>query len=339
MTTPVRIAIIGAGKAGTNLALAFGECPEAEVVRVVSRTDTSARQLAETLGIDRFSTDLDDALADTDVDAVLVATPDPLHCEQTVAAARAGKHVLCEKPMCNSVAEAESMIAAAQEAGVTLMIGFSDRFNQPCLEAKERIDAGEIGEPVMILARRCHPRSLVRGRAWLNDEETGGVLSLAGSHNIDMICWLMGSPPVRVYAEMGQLVLEGQNFTDCAVMTFLFANGGIGTLYESFAYPDPYPHAVDRSIEILGKTGRLVVDMMRQPLSIDSPAGRRLHDSMTWPFIDGHVGGAVVAEARHFARAVADGTPVLTPGDAGLLTLRLTAAAHEAFRSGKAVSI
>lgn len=339
MSGTVKIAIIGAGKAGTNLAVAFNECPEAQVVRVVSRRETSARRLAELLGTDRFGTDLDEALADQNVDAVVVATPNRFHCEQTIAAARAGKHILCEKPMCNSVAEAESMIHTAKEAEVTLMVGFSDRFNQPCLEAKERIDAGEIGDPVMILARRCHPKSLVRGRDWLNDTETGGVLNYAGAHNIDMICWFMNSKPVRVYAEMGQLVLEGQDFTDCAVMTFRFENGAVAVLYESFAYPDPYPHSVDRSIEVLGKKGRILVDLMRQPLTVDSERGFRLHDAVTWPMIEGRIGGAIVAEARHFARSIAAGKPVMTPGETGLRAIRLAEAARKAFESGRAVSV
>ena len=340
MKTPLGIAVIGAGKAGTNLSHALATCPDAAVVRIVSRTEASARRLADALGIDRFGTDLAEALADPAVDAVIVATPDKFHCEHAVAAARAGKHVLCEKPMCRSEAEAEQMIAAAADAGVKLMIGFTERYNQPCAEAKARIDAGEIGTPVMIHARRCHPKALVRSRDWLTDAETGGVLNYAGTHNIDLVCWLMGRRPVRVYAEMGQLVLDKtQSFTDCAVMTFLFEHGGIATLYESFAYPEPYPHGVDRSIEVLGTTGCLLVDLMRQPLTLHTPDGARLADSCTWPRMNGQLGGAIVAEATHFVRAVLDDTPVLTPGETGLLTIRIANAAREAATTGRAVAV
>ena len=339
MSDPLGIAIVGAGKAGGNLALAFQGCSGAEVVRVVSRTEASVRRLADALGIDRFGTCLDDALADDDVQAVVVATPDKFHCQQTVAAATAGKHVLCEKPMCRSQAEAEAMIRAAAQAGVTLMVGFTERFNQPCLEAKQRIVDGEIGTPVMILARRCHPKFIVRGREWLNDAETGGVLNYAGTHNIDLICWYMASRPVRVYAEMGQLVLKEQNFTDCAVVTFRFENRGIATLYESFAYPDPYPHGVDRSIEILGTEGCLKVDLMRQPLTVHSREGLKLGDAVTWPRVEGQLGGAILAEAEHFVRAIQAGTAVMTPGETGLTAIRIAEAAREAFETGCAVSV
>lgn len=339
MSSPLGFAIIGAGKAGTNLALALRACPDAEVVRVVSRTETSAKRLADAVGAERWGTDLAEALRDDAVAAVVVATPDKLHCEQTVAAARAGRHVLCEKPMCRSEAEAEAMIRAAEDSGVKLMIGFTERFNQPCIEAKRRIEAGEIGSPVMILARRCHPRSLVRGRDWLNDDETGGVLNYAGTHNIDLICWLMDDEPDRVYAEMGQLAPEGRDFTDCVVMTFRFANGGVAALYESFAYPDPYPHGVDRSIEVLGTRGALVVDFMRQPLTVLSEDGFSVADSVTWPRVYGRIAGAIAVEADRFVQAVRTGAAVDTPGEAGLRAIRIANAAREAFETGRAVSV
>ena len=339
MSDSLGIAIVGAGKAGTNLGLAVRACPDAEVVRVMSRTSTSAKKLASAVGAKRYGIDLHQVLADGEVAAVMIATPDKFHCEQTVAAVRAGKHVLCEKPMCRSVPEAEAMIRAAEEARVTLMIGFAERFNQPCLEAKRRIDAGEIGRPVMILARRCHPKSLVRGRDWLNDNETGGILNYAGTHNIDLICWFMNSKPIRVFAEMGQLVLKGQNFTDCAVMTFRFENDGVATLYESFAYPDPYPHSVDRSIEILGTQGSLTVDLMRQPLGVHAKEGYQIADAITWPTISGEMGGAILAEVRHFVLSIREHKPVMTPGETGLRATRLAEAACEAFRTGRAVSV
>jgi len=334
---PLGIAIVGAGKAGRNMAHAVAASHTAEVIHVVSRTPQSAERLAAEVQAEHHGTDLDAALSDPRVEAVYVASPDRFHCEQTLAAVRARKHVLCEKPMCRSTGEAERMIRAAAEAGVTLMVGFSERFMQPCREAKERIAGGEIGTPVMILARRCHPKSIVRGRDWLTDTETGGVLDYAGTHNMDLICWYMDSPPVRVYAEMGQLVLREQGFTDCAVVTFQFQNGGIAALYESFAYPDPYPHSVDRSIEILGTRGRLMLDLMRQPLSVDAESGFHVADAVAWPRVEGRLCGALVEEINHFVRAIRNGDPVLTPGAAGLQAMRIAEAAHEACRTGRAV--
>lgn len=336
----LKIAVVGAGKAGAAHGAAFCACGRAEVVRVVSRTRESARRLAEALPGASYGTDLDEALEDPRVDALVVASPDALHHPQTLAALKKGKHVLVEKPMCRTEGEAREMIAAARDGGLVLMAGFVERFNHPFAEAKRRILAGEIGRPVMILARRCHGKAVVRGRDWLNDGETGGVLSYAGTHNIDLIRWFMDSPVRRVYSESGRLVLPPeQRFTDCAVMTFLFANGGIAALYESFAYPDNLPQNVDRSIEILGEAGCIKVDMLDQPLVVYGSGNPVLGDSVTWPHFGGIIGGAVLNQARSFAACVLDGLPVPTPGEAGLEAVRIAAAAAEAARTGRAVEL
>jgi len=337
--TELGVGIIGGGKAGRLLAHALRSSGSARVLAVCTRHEASAKEAAEECGIPQWTTDYDAMLTEQDLDAVIVATPDEFHCEHAVKAAEAGKHILCEKPMCRSLEEADRMMGAAKKSNVLLMVGFTERFNQPCIDAKRRIDAGEIGAPRMILARRCHPRFIVRGRKWLNDQETGGVLNYAGTHNIDLICWFMGSRPERVYAEMGPLILKGQDFTDCAVMTFRFENGSIAALYETFAYPDKYPHGVDRSIEILGETGLLKVDFMSQPLSSFTPDGQQVVDAVTWPAGDQGISGAILAEVQHFIDCVMTGKQPLTTGEEGRLAIRIALAAREAANAGQATSL
>jgi predicted dehydrogenase len=336
----IGIGIVGAGKAGSNFARALqGLNEQAKTVGFCTAHGKTARGAALRFGAELGTEDLSQLLGRADVQAVIVASPDRFHCRQVVAAAEAGKHVLCEKPMCRSEEEAERMIAACRENGVTLMVGFTDRFNQPCLEARRRIDDGEIGVPRMILARRCHPRSVVRGRGWLNDRETGGVLNYAGTHNIDLICWYMGGPPERVYGEMGQLILEGQDFTDCAVMTFKFPNGGIAALYETFAYPENYPHGVDRSIEILGDRGVIRIDLMSQPLRIHTARGCSLADALTWPEGFRGLEGALRNEVEHFLDCLREGRAPMIGGEEGKRAIRIAAAARSASESGRSVAI
>jgi UDP-N-acetylglucosamine 3-dehydrogenase len=191
----------------------------------------------------------------------------------------------------------------------------------------------------MIFARRCHPRSVVRGRSWLNDEETGGVLNYAGTHNIDLICWYMGGAPERVYGEMGQLILEGQDFTDCAVMTFLFPEGGIAALYETFAYPANYPHGVDRSLEILGDGGVIKIDLMSQPLTVHTAEGYSLADSVTWPQSARGLDGALRAEVEHFLGCIREGRDPMTGAEEGKLAISIASAARRASESGRSVRI
>jgi predicted dehydrogenase len=331
---------VGAGKAGSNFVQVLQDLgEEARVVGICTAHGDTAREAAGRFEVQLGTDNLDELLDHPDVDAVIVASPDRFHCLQVKAAAQAGKHVLCEKPMCRTPEEAESMISACRDNGVILMVGFTDRFNQPCLEAKGRIESGEIGAPRMILARRCHPRSVVRGRKWLNDSETQGVLNYAGTHNIDLICWYMGGAPQRVHGEMGQLILKNQDFTDCAVMTFKFPDGGIAVLYETFAYPENYPHGVDRSLEILGDKGVIKIDLMSQPLRIHTAEGYSLADSLTWPRGIHGLEGALRAEVQHFLDCIREGREPMTGGEEGRLAIRIAAAARRAAETGKSVSL
>ncbi len=331
------IGIVGAGKAGKSFALALQNIPEAHVVGFCTAHESTAREAARTFGAPLWTIEIETLLDHREVEAVIVASPDEYHCAQVTASLEAKKHVLCEKPMCRSLEEADLMIEASRSSGMILMIGFTDRYNQPCLEAKRKISAGEIGSPKMILARRCHTRSMVRGRNWLNDARTGGVLNFTGTHNIDLICWFMGSAPERVYGEMGQLILKGQNFTDCAVVTLKFPGGPIAVLYETFAYPENYPHDVDRSLEILGDKGVLHLDFMSQPLKYYSAEGLLLSDSQTWPITEQGIGGALRTELEHFIRCIREGSSPLTGGEDGKLALRIAISSREAAETGRAV--
>jgi predicted dehydrogenase len=335
----IGIGIVGAGKAGKNFARALAGIPAVRLMGFCTAHEETARDAAREFDVPFHTSVMPALLERRDIDAVIVASPDEYHCGQVTSALEAGKHVLCEKPMSRTIAEADRMIAASRKNGKILMVGFTDRFNQSCLEAKRKILAGDIGRPRMILARRCHSRSVVRGRKWVNDEQTGGVLNFVGTHNIDLVCWFMDSVPDRVYAEMGRLILKEQDFTDCAAATLKFPGGSMAVLYETFSYPENYPHTVDRSLEILGDDGVLKLDFMSQPLVQHTSAGMTLSDSQTWPATGEGVGGAIRSELEHFVHCVRNGDPPLTGGAEGKLALRIAAAAGEAAESGRAVHL
>lgn len=207
-TKKIGVGVIGGGKAGRNLARAISADPLGEVVMFCTRHRETARAAAAECAGSRWTTDYGSLLGDPAIEAVVVASPDECHYRHVIMACAAGKHVLCEKPMCRTLGEADRMTAEAEARGIVFMVGFTERFNHQCLEARKMIDAGLVGIPRMITARRCHSRAAVRGRNWLNDAATGGVLNYVGTHNIDLACWFMGASPERVYAETGQLVLK-----------------------------------------------------------------------------------------------------------------------------------
>ena len=147
---PLRIGLIGTGSIATGAHLpAIARLRERGVVELVAVADVRgavARRVADLFGAQAAYEDYRELLARPDLDAVDICTPEVLHAEQTIAAAAAGKHVLCEKPMAATVAEADAMIAACRRAGVRLMIGHSRRFTSRYRRIRAALDAGEIGD-------------------------------------------------------------------------------------------------------------------------------------------------------------------------------------------------
>jgi myo-inositol 2-dehydrogenase/D-chiro-inositol 1-dehydrogenase/scyllo-inositol 2-dehydrogenase (NAD+) len=122
-------------------------------------------------------------------------------------------------------------------------------------------------------------------------------------------------------------------------MTFKFPDGAVAALYETFAYPENYPHGVDRSIEILGERGVIKIDLMSQPLMIHTPEGCSLADSVTWPRSPRGLYGALRAEVEHFLECVREGKSPMTGGVEGKLAIRIASAARRASETGRSVLI
>ena len=143
-------------------------------------------------------------MEDDSIQAVYIALPHHLHEEATIAAAEAGKHILLEKPMANSLAEADRMLAAQRQAGVKLMIGFTHRFHSELETAKRLIDAGELGRPTMAIDIMT-TGGAIPAWFWRKAEAGGGVLHVNGAHSFDRLQWLMGSEIIEVFRLCGHL--------------------------------------------------------------------------------------------------------------------------------------
>jgi predicted dehydrogenase len=173
-------------------------------------------------------TDFDALLAQADIDAVIVASPVFLHCEQVIRAAAAGKHVLVEKPMARTVEECDRMIAACQESGVTLMVAFMKRFNTCFQLVKQLVEAGELGEVFQV---RCEfswhiPEAAAADEGWRARRVTwGGMFQDHGSHTVDLCRWWLGDVQT-VSAEVG-IVRSGREVEDVAVVTLRHTGGAI----------------------------------------------------------------------------------------------------------------
>jgi scyllo-inositol 2-dehydrogenase (NAD+) len=328
----MKVLLVGAGRAGANHAthLAPGE-----IAGVFDTDADAARALAERHGTTAHAA-LEDGLEGAD--AVVISTPTFTHRDLAVAAAQAGKHVLCEKPMALDEAECEAMIAAAREAGVVLQIGFMRRFQPEFAEARRRIAAGDIGEPMVL-------KSLTRGPglppSWAWDiERSNGMLAEVNSHDFDSVRWLAGSEIVRVYAETANRKgaargVEAEHFYDNAVVALRFASDAIGTIDGTC----PADYGYDGRMEVVGSEGLLIIGDVRGQALLeirDRDHGVVTPTHRTWPerFEAGYR-----AQMRAFVEAATAGTAPAVGGEDGLAAVRAVRAANRSWLEQRPVEL
>jgi UDP-N-acetylglucosamine 3-dehydrogenase len=246
---PVRFAVIGCGSIARHRHVKeLAENKQAKLISLCDIVKPRAEELAKQYGVPKVYTDWREAVADKEVDAVVVATPNYLHAPMTIAALQAGKHVLCEKPMATSAAEAEQMIAAAKAAGRFLMIGHNQRLMPPHVKAKEILQSGRLGRVLTFRTTFGHAGpegwcvdKSVNSWFFRKSEAFVGAMGDLGVHKADLIRWLLGEEVVEVGAFVttrdkryanGELIDVDDNAT-CVLRT---ENGIIGNLIASWTY-------------------------------------------------------------------------------------------------------
>ena len=237
MTSKQRVgtAIVGPGKVAAIHARALTEIPQSRFVGVWGRSRERTRAFASEYGVQAY-TDLEAMVQDPAVEMVVICTPHPQHAEEAITAARAGVHVLVEKPMAVSTAECDRMIAAAAAGGVKLGVISQRRWYEPVQRVKAAIEAGKIGRPILgmvtVLGWRgpeYYAMDEWRG-TWAG--EGGGVLVNQTSHQLDLLQWLMG-PVEEVFGYWANLNHPTIEVEDTAVAALHFANGALGNIVVS----------------------------------------------------------------------------------------------------------
>lgn len=248
----MRIGLIGAGQVAARHAAAYAACPDARVVAVAEPDRARGERMASDCGA-RWVASAEELLA-LGVDAVSICVPHDQHLDIALQAAEQGVHLLLEKPIANTLEEADAIVAAVRRAGVRLMICFVHRFRTEVQEAERLLRAGAIGEPVIALDRFCslggpHPPAWV----WSREHAGGGVLMYGGIHAIDRMLWLVGREPTveasRLHHSFGFGDVE-----DGLVAVLRFAGGATGTLVES---SPPYGRPGGWTTELFGTEGTL----------------------------------------------------------------------------------
>ena len=232
----INAAVIGQGWWGQNI---LKNLLDSEVIRPVLGVDPldSARASAAALGVETAPS-FEDALANPKVQAVILSTPQERHAEQIVAAARAGRHVFCEKPLCTTAADAKAALAAVQKAGVQLGIGHERRFEPAVIEMRKRFAAGEFGNPLLLEGNFSQDLFLkLPPDNWRLSKTVNpaGPLSATGIHMVDLSIAFLGQP-TSVWARLAQLGSDFEN-GDTMSITLGFASGATAILGAVLATP------------------------------------------------------------------------------------------------------
>jgi predicted dehydrogenase len=243
-----------------------------------------------------------DLLADPDVQGVVVVTPTHTHREVVIAAAQAGKAIFCEKPTALTLHETDEMVAAVESAGVMFQVGFMRRFDHAYANAKKQIEAGAIGDPVVIrsIGRDPFRTSL----EYANPAVSGGLILDMGIHDFDLLRWLTGDEIERVYTEVASLVypeLQDVGDVDNAMINVRFMRGGLGNVEVSRTAHYGY----DIQCNVIGTKGALQIGYLQQtPVLTLTREGAR-HDVV--PHFPERFGQAYTTQIEHFVECLRDG--------------------------------
>ncbi|MEA3346214.1 MAG: Gfo/Idh/MocA family oxidoreductase [Chloroflexota bacterium] len=333
----VKIAIIGCGAVAEKIHLPeYARSEEAEIIACVDIVREKAQRLAERVGGAQVYTDYRDALALDEVQAVDICLPNYLHAPVAIAAAEAGKHVLCEKPMTISMADAQSMIDAAKEAGVTLMIRQSTRFVPPYSRVKQIVDSGVLGKINTIRGVHCHggPEHWTPNYEWFftKAKSGGGAMLDMGIHICDFILWLLDREVVEVTGFAG--TLEKDIEVDDNGMTLMRFDDNTFAFFQASWSVKPMG---DSSLTIHGEKG--VLRLRRDPkhpiaLELQTEGGT---PDIQYPEVK--TPGAWGTACGHFAECVAQGKEPMVTGEDGKRALEIILATFKSSQTGQTIRL
>ncbi len=334
---PVRVAVIGCGLIAQRAHLpAYVAAPEAELVAVVSGHREKAEEVARQFGNPRVLSTWEEAVADPEIDAIDICTPNTLHARIAIAAARAGKHILVEKPMATTLADAEAMVGAARNEGVTLMVAHNLRFVPIYQAIRKAMLEGAIGQPYSARGMFMHagPEEFWGATStwfWEKEDAGGGSLLDMGIHMIDLVRWMIGRPVLEVTA-MTARVARPTYADDNAFVLMRFEGDVLASVQSSWS-ARPFP---DRQIMIHGELGHIAM-------------GRSSDEPLVINLQDGDGAKKIVPEIlraspvgdpfTHFVRSIRDGTEPLVTGEDGRESLAIALAGYESARTGRVVRL
>lgn len=298
----LKVGVVGVGFIGELHARVFDEIPTADLVAVADPDKEKAKKIGERFHCDYYFNS-SELFNQKDIEAVSICVPDKYHLEPAIAAAKAGKHILLEKPIARTVKEAEKIKKAAEDNGVRLMVAHILRFDPRYVQLHDRIEKGDLGELIHIRAKRQNPKLIqdrLKGRT--------SMLYYVGVHDIDIVLWYIQSEVEEIHAKKVSKIYD----EDCIFILFSFKNGAVGSLEFSWSLPENYPAGILSEVEVVGTKGAGYIEVNDQGLKLFTD-GFHLPDTLHWPEYNGEIFGDLRDELMHFVDATINNKEFLMP--------------------------
>jgi myo-inositol 2-dehydrogenase / D-chiro-inositol 1-dehydrogenase len=333
-TKNLRIGILGAGRIGqVHAENASFRVPNAEVVVVADIVKASAEACAKKVKAPRATDQIDEVLGDPTVEAVVIATSTDTHARLITDAAKAGKHIFCEKPIDFDLAKIDAALAEVKKAGVMFQIGFNRRFDPSFSKAREMVNSGRIGKPhiIRITSRDPKPPPIEYVKV------SGGMFTDMTIHDFDMARWMMGEEVDEIFASGGSLIdpaiLEAGDI-DTAVLNLRFGSGALGSIDNSRKAVYGY----DVRVEVFGSDGVVAVgNVPPTGITTGDVDGYTSDGPMFW-FIE-RFEAAYVNELRHFVDCIHKGEPPSAGPADGRMPLLMARAANLSLKENRPIKV
>jgi len=333
----VKTAIIGAGLQCNRRAPIIKDCNDTELVAIANSHKDTPQSLA-----DKFECPIIDnwkeVIERQDIEIIVVCTPPHVHAEISIAAMKAGKHVLCEKPLSRTIAEAQEMVNVSHETGKILKCGFNHRHHPAIAEGKRILDSGDIGEPIF---SRCRYGIIGRpdyAKEWRADpnQAAGGQFIEQGTHAIDLFRWFLGEL-VQVACMTGNQYFVDQSMEDNGMAIFRSSSGALASLHTSLTqWKNLF------SFEVFGGNGYLQVEGLGGGYGNERLiVGKRDFHKPFQDQVTEYRGGDISwrEEWKEFLRSIKENRPPLGNGEDGLAAMRIALASYESEQKNLILSI
>ncbi|MBR2258896.1 MAG: Gfo/Idh/MocA family oxidoreductase [Blautia sp.] len=334
----VRVCLIGCGRAGMIHARSYaGKVKHAELIALCDPFEENLKLAGEEIDVPYTYTDYKEALQNPEIDAVIVVTPTKFHHDIVIAAAKAGKHIFCEKPMAESAKECDEMIEACKANGVKLQLGFMRRFDRNFRRGKDLIESGIIGQ---VTSLRSNTHGPSEPKEWMFDVRNSyGPIGEVNSHDFDTLRWYAGSEVKSLYAvghnfRSPEMAEKYPEYYDTCQTILEFENGIVGTIsgaqYVKYGY--------DSRAEILGTEGIIKVGSQHaDQVEVTVSDQKNLSDSVvSWRTL---FADAYIAEANAFADCIILDEEPPVSGHDGKMALMLVKAGLKSILEKRPVQI